>query len=79
MENELRIRRIEQMEMLFDEVSANSENASDKIRILTEYYESGLWLSDYEADEKGLLPKDLKRGVLSQDGLYNLLQMMPIN
>lgn len=42
-------------------------------RILTEYYESGLWLKDYELDEKGLLPKELKRGVLSQDGLYNLL------
>ena len=70
---ELCIRRIEQMERLFDEVSASYENASDKIRVLTEYYESGLWLSDYEADEKGLLQKDLKRGVLSQDGLYNLL------
>ena len=26
-----------------------------------------------EADEKGELPTDLKRGVLSEDGLWNLL------
>ncbi|MBQ9733221.1 MAG: DUF4298 domain-containing protein [Clostridia bacterium] len=41
---------------------------------LKEYMDSGLWLSDYEADERGELPPELKRGVLSQDGLYELLQ-----
>lgn len=40
---------------------------------LISYYDSGLWLQDYEADERGELPVDLKRGVLSQDGLYQLL------
>lgn len=40
---------------------------------LTSYYESGQWLKDFEADERGELPKDLKRGVLSEDGVYNLL------
>ena len=45
----------------------------DALRSLTEYYENGQWLHDYELDEQGLLPKDLKRGVLSQDGVYNLL------
>lgn len=54
-----RIERIKKMEHYYD--------------ALKEYYESGLWLSDYEADERGELPADLKRGVLSQDGLYNLL------
>lgn len=29
---------------------------------------------DYEADEAGLLPADLKRGVLSQDGIDDLLE-----
>ena len=28
---------------------------------------------DFEADEAGLLPKDLKRGVLSEDAVYGLL------
>ncbi|MBE6565335.1 MAG: DUF4298 domain-containing protein [Ruminococcaceae bacterium] len=42
-------------------------------RLLCEYYQSGLWLADYEADEKGLLPPGLKRGVLSQDAVYDFL------
>lgn len=40
---------------------------------LIKYYESDLWRQDYDADSMGLLPSDLKRGVLSQDGIYNLL------
>jgi len=44
-----------------------------KLRILDDYYTSGQWREDYEADEKGLWPEDLKRGVLSQDALYDLL------
>ena len=40
---------------------------------LASYYESDLWMEDYEADEAGELPADVKRGVLSEDGLYNLL------
>ena len=31
---------------------------------------------DYEADERGELPPDLKRGVLSQDALYDLLERL---
>lgn len=45
-----------------------------KIKTLTNYMESGQWLLDYEAEERGELPKNLKRGVLSQDALYNLLE-----
>lgn len=41
---------------------------------LESYYTSPAWLSDFEADEAGLLPPDLKRGVLSEDGIYNLLE-----
>lgn len=40
---------------------------------LSSYYESDQWMEDYEADEAGELPADLKRGILSEDGLYNLL------
>ena len=40
---------------------------------LIDYYENGQWLTDYECDERGELPKDLKRGVLAEDTLYNLL------
>ena len=44
------------------------------LQTLTGYYESGQWLRDYELDEKGLLPRDLKRGVLSQDAVYHFLE-----
>ena len=54
-----RVERIKKMEECYD--------------ALREYMDSGLWLSDYEADERGELPAELKRGVLSQDGLYDLL------
>ena len=49
------------------------EELQRKRDLLEEYYTSGEWRSDYEADEAGLLPSDLKRGVLSQDGVYDLL------
>ena len=41
--------------------------------ILTKYYEGGQWLKDYECDERGELPGNLKRGILSEDGFYNFL------
>jgi len=40
---------------------------------LIAYYESPVWRADYEADERGELPSNLKRGVLSEDAVYNLL------
>ena len=46
----------------------------EKLRILEAYYTSGAWREDYEADERGELPSDLKRGILSQDALYDLLE-----
>ena len=37
------------------------------------YMSNGLWRHDFECDERGELPSDLKRGVLSEDALYNLI------
>ena len=62
-----RIARIRKMEKIYDRVRKD-------IATLREYEESGLWLQDYEADERGELPRDLKRGVLSQDGLDELFE-----
>lgn len=53
-------------------LEAYEENFS-KLKALTEYYGSAQWLRDFEADEKGRLPKDLKRGVLSEDAAYDLI------
>lgn len=75
------IERITEMEEYFDILShtvkdnnfIHNELTDNMLRKLTDYYEGGKWLADYESDERGELPSDLKRGVLSQDGLYNLL------
>ena len=43
------------------------------IRELSDYYSSSLWLRDLDDDRAGKLPSDLKRGVLSEDAIYDLL------
>ena len=78
------IERIEYMERLFDfviearkEQHTNQEKSAriqEALRILAEYYTSDEWKQDFADDEAGLLPKDLKRGVLSEDGIWNLLE-----
>ena len=50
------------------------EAAKASLRALAAYYESPLWREDFEADEAGELPPDLKRGVLSEDAAYDLLE-----
>ena len=77
------IERIEYMERLFDFViearkeqpidPEKSARIQEALRILAEYYTSDEWKQDFADDESGLLPKDLKRGVLSEDGIWNLL------
>ncbi len=44
----------------------------EEISELVEYYQSE-WRRDYEDDEKGKFPSELKRGILSEDTLYDLL------
>ena len=50
------------------------EEAKADIAALASYYGSDDWKQDFADDEAGLLPKDLKRGVLSEDGIWNLLE-----
>jgi hypothetical protein len=45
----------------------------DDLEVLDQYYGSDEWKQDLAADEAGRLPRDMKRGVLSEDGLWNLL------
>ena len=59
-----------------DELSAAFDRylaVQDKLKALSEYYSSRQWMEDFCDDEKGLFPADLKRGVLSEDAVYNLL------
>lgn len=78
------IERITRMEALFDkseEVVKRLETALEDfaelqldIDVLEAYYDGPNWRTDFEADKAGLLPPDLKCGVLSEDGLWNLLE-----
>ena len=77
------LERIRYMERLLDfviearkEQHTNQEKSAriqEALGILAEYYTSDEWKQDFADDEAGLLPKDLKRGVLSEDGIWNLL------
>ena len=58
----------------YEDVMQRAENGSaELLGELSEYYGSASWKRDFAADEAGLLPQKLKRGVLSEDGIYNLL------
>lgn len=71
------------METVMDKVTAavkclneslnQYEEVQNELAELIRYYESPQWMEDYEADCAGEIPKDLKRGVLSEDGVYNLI------
>ena len=77
------IERIQYMEELLDfiiearkEQNINPQKSAriqEASRILAEYYGSDEWKRDFADDEAGILPKDLKRGVLSEDGIWNVL------
>lgn len=77
------IERIRTMEEKFDKALkaisdldaalTGFEAVIPEIEELIAYYESDSWRSDFEADSEGKLPVDLKRGILSEDGIYNLL------
>ena len=76
--------RIKEMEEILDRVSEvlsrvekdldEFEKIQSDIQKLESYYTGLDWKKDFRLDEEGKLPKDLKRGVLSEDGIYNLLE-----
>ncbi len=77
------IRRIRHYEEILDEAEAVMragtgpadipDELREKLRELARYYESSEWKRDFEDDEAGRLPRNLKRGVLSEDGIYDVL------
>ena len=56
-----------------DRALESYEAAQKDIRALEKYLSGRLRRGDLAADEKGLLPSSLARGVLSEDGIYDLL------
>lgn len=77
------VERISKMESVFDtlltafekcpSLIVNNKSYLKMYRRLVRYYDNGQWRKDFELDEKGMLPLDLKRGVLSEDGIYNFI------
>lgn len=77
------IARITRMEQLLNEALAAVEaldQALDRyaavlpgLTELTAYYTDGRWMEDFEADAAGRIPQDLRRGVLTEDAVYDLL------
>lgn len=56
-----------------DRALESYEAAQKDIRALEKYLSGRQRRGDLAADEKGLLPSSLARGVLSEDGIYDLL------
>lgn len=77
------IERIQHYEQLLDtvgpvlndlEVSLDRfDGVQGAVQELSAYYGSDEWHADLAEDEAGRLPRDLKRGVLSEDGIYDVL------
>ena len=82
-ENAIRTDRIAHYEEIMDRIIRDVkmdgitpgvyESVLPELKELEAYYTSPEWQEDYAADEAGLLPVSLKRGVLSQDGISDLL------
>ena len=78
------IERITKMEAILDNAKsvfqdlenslARYEEIRKDLRTLDRYYSSEQWMKDYTADEEGRLPKDLKRGILAEDALFDLFE-----
>ena len=77
-------KHISEMEELFDKV-LQTQSAFEKaieeyrelqveIEKLEAYYSSKQWKDDFASDERVEIPSDVKRGVLSEDGIYNMLE-----
>ena len=78
------VKRIAEMESILDEALRRMDDTEEapqdlleyqaEIKKLDEYYSDQDWKEAFALDEDGLLPKDLKRGVLSEDGIYDALE-----
>ncbi len=84
MKEQRAIERISQMEEILDRASSvmaeleknlsELESLQPDIQKLEAYYTGKDWKADFRLDGQGKFPKDLKRGVLSEDAVYDLLE-----
>ena len=77
---ERRIERISMYESKMEEAGEliKAGCINERLAVLMDeleaYYTGPLWKQDYACDEAHRLPENLKRGVLSEDGLFNMLE-----
>ena len=79
-----RIERIERMERnleratnalrVLNDALDEYEAVQEALHELNSYYGSDTWKQDFSDDEQGRLPNTLKRGVLSEDAIWNVLE-----
>ena len=71
---EAKLERAEKAVAEAEKALESYESALSDIRALAAYYASEQWMRDFDADAAGKLPEGLKRGVLSEDGIFDLLE-----
>ncbi len=83
MENAEMIRRVARMEAVYNQCDAAVNNliaaaeqflaAEPALRELDAYYQSSLWMADFDAERRGEFPQDMNRGILTEDAIWDLL------
>lgn len=67
---------LNQSEVFFKEAEAMLEKwkaFSPEFKKLVDYYYSLQWQEDYDASNRGEVPKEIPHGVLSEDLIYNAM------
>ena len=57
-----------------DKLMTELAEMQPQIQELESYYTSQDWKDDFATDENDEIPDNIKRGVLSEDGIYNMLE-----
>ena len=71
--SDAQLTRIEEQEARLDRILTTDKPSVEDLRSLAAYYDSTLWRIDFESDEAGQIPQQIKRGVLSEDAVYDVL------
>lgn len=66
----------EEHKKLLDKLSSSLEefkNHQKELEKLEKYYYSEKFMEDYDASNKGEIPDDINKGILTEDAIYDLL------
>lgn len=70
---EAKLDRCNAVHIQFRKALEDFRSIQDDVRDLERYYSGRLWRADFERDERGMIPGGIKRGILSEDGIYDML------